>query len=164
MAVFVTVGTTQFDLLIQKMLSEEVLDLLSKQGYTTLRLQVGRGSEPLVPTKAPLSIDWYRFKPSLEEDMAGASLLISHAGAGSILEGMRLRSRMIVVVNDALMDNHQTELADELASLGHCLSTTPSGLIVSLRDLQERESEFAPFPPADKEAFPRFLDSHLGLA
>jgi ribosomal protein L27 len=46
--------------------------------------------------------------------MRSAALIISHAGAGSILEGMRLRAIMVVVVNDALMHNHQQELAGEL--------------------------------------------------
>ena len=106
----------------------------------------------------------YRFKPSLEEDMAGATLLISHAGAGSILEGMRLRARMVVVVNDALMDNHQTELADELASRGHCLGTTPSRLLVTLEELAARTAAFEPFPAADSKVFSSFLDGKLGLA
>ena len=96
--------------------------------------------------------------------MAAATLLISHAGAGSILEGMRLRARMVVVVNDALMDNHQTELADELASRGHCLGTTPSRLLATLEELAARTTAFEPFPVADAEAFPRFLDAKLGLA
>mmetsp|Transcript_52628 Transcript_52628/g.138390 ORF Transcript_52628/g.138390 Transcript_52628/m.138390 type:complete len:165 (+) Transcript_52628:57-551(+) len=164
MSVFATVGTTQFDKLIETLLTDDVLGALARHGYHTLRLQVGRGAEPAVPAKAPIHIEWYRFKPSLQEDMAGASLLISHAGAGSILEGMRLRARMVVVVNDALMDNHQTELADELADRDHCLGTTPSRLLATLEDLAARKTPFEVFPPADTEAFPRLLDAQLGLA
>jgi hypothetical protein len=61
--------------------------------------------------------------------MADASLIISHAGAGSVLEGMRLRARMVVVVNDALMDNHQQELAQELHSQGKSVGSRVCGLL-----------------------------------
>ena len=99
---FVTVGTTQFEALATAMLSEPVLEILAAQGFQRLVLQLGRGPEPELPAAAPLQIDWYRFKPSLAEDMRGAGLIVSHAGAGSILEGMRLGSLMVVVVNDSL--------------------------------------------------------------
>mmetsp|Transcript_36543 Transcript_36543/g.82774 ORF Transcript_36543/g.82774 Transcript_36543/m.82774 type:complete len:97 (+) Transcript_36543:278-568(+) len=95
--------------------------------------------------------------------MADASLIISHAGAGSVLEGMRLRARMVVVVNDALMDNHQQELAQELHSQDHLLATTPAKLIDALQTLPQRNVQFRPFPEPNMEAFPRFLAAHLGL-
>lgn len=105
----------------------------------------------------------YRFKPSLDDDMRSAALIISHAGAGSILEGMRLRATMVVVVNDALMHNHQQELAGELHERRHLLSTVPSQLAVTLRDLGQKPPAFEPWPPADETAFPRFLATELGL-
>ena len=43
--------------------------------------------------------------------MRNASLIISHAGAGSIMEGLSLNKLMLVVINSSLMVNHQTELA-----------------------------------------------------
>ena len=58
MSVFATVGTTQFDELIRTLLSDEILAALAKQGYHTLRLQVGRGADPPVPPNSPLTIDW----------------------------------------------------------------------------------------------------------
>ena len=64
---------------------------------------------------AAISIEWYRLP--LQEDMRNAALIVSHAGAGSILE----RCDVFVVVNDALMDNHQQELAEELHSRRHLL-------------------------------------------
>jgi len=105
----------------------------------------------------------YRFKPSLDDDMRKASLVISHAGAGSILEGMRLRSRMVVVVNDALMDNHQQELAHELNSLDYLVATTPAKLAETLRALALRETPFRRFPETNVAAFPRFLAARLGV-
>jgi UDP-N-acetylglucosamine transferase subunit ALG13 len=36
-----------------------------------------------------MGIDVYDFKPSLASDMEGAELVISHAGAGCIMESLR---------------------------------------------------------------------------
>jgi beta-1,4-N-acetylglucosaminyltransferase len=35
-------------------------------------------------------------------------------GSGSIVEALRMRKTVLVVVNDKLMDNHQAELAEAL--------------------------------------------------
>ena len=56
--VFVTVGTTQFDELTTTLLSDEVLSTLAAQGYTRLVMQLGRGTEPSLPSSPPLQIDW----------------------------------------------------------------------------------------------------------
>ena len=84
-------------------------------------MQYGRGAEPAPPTQPPLDVAMYRFKKSLRLDMERAALIITHAGAGSILEGLRQRAVLVVVVNDLLMDNHQAELAHAL-STGHQLT------------------------------------------
>ena len=140
-----------------------MLTALHVQGYTKLVLQIGRGPEPQLPDTAPLAIESYRFKPSLDGDMCAASLIISHAGAGSILEGMRLHKRMLVVVNDTLMHNHQQELAHELHERQHLLATTPGGLLAMLRSMDESTPNLLPFPPADKSAFGSFIATSLGL-
>ena len=44
--------------------------------------------------------------------MKRADMIISHCGAGSVLEAISLRKFLIVVVNSTLQGNHQTELAD----------------------------------------------------
>ena len=95
--------------------------------------------------------------------MQSAALIISHAGAGSIMEGMRLGALMIVVVNDALMHNHQQELAGELHARHHLVSTVPSRLAATLRELGDRPPQLEPFPPADPKTFPTFLAKELGL-
>merc|ERR1712096_56405 len=58
-----------------------------------------------------VEISWFRLKPSIAEDMRSADLVISHAGAGSVLEALEARKLLLVVINDSLMDNHQMELA-----------------------------------------------------
>lgn len=61
-----------------------------------------------------ISVESYRFKPTLIDDMHGADLVISHCGAGTILEILSLQKDAIGVINEDLMDNHQRELADAM--------------------------------------------------
>jgi hypothetical protein len=86
-------------------------------------------------------VEFFRYKDTLKHDMQAAALVISHAGtvlrpidlmitdrievdwpwgrviagAGSVMEALDLRKPLVVVVNAALMDDHQKELADALA-------------------------------------------------
>ena len=112
-SVFVTVGTTSFDALISAVDRAETARALAERGYTSATLQIGRGEyEPHETCPActgvpGFSVDYYRFKGSLAEDMASASLVVSHAGSGSIFEALALKKPLVVVVNEALMDNHQ---------------------------------------------------------
>ena len=74
-------------------------------------------------------ISWYRFNPSLPDEMARSDAILCHAGAGTLLEATDASNgrlldgrgpiRIAAVVNTALMDNHQSELADELERRGH---------------------------------------------
>lgn len=46
-------------------------------------------------------------------------LVTSDTGSGSILDALRISVPLIVVPNPNLLDNHQVELAEELASQGY---------------------------------------------
>lgn len=50
--------------------------------------------------------------------MEAAALVISHAGSGSLFEGLALRKAIVAVPNPVLMANHQAELAEKLAADG----------------------------------------------
>ncbi|KAL3803865.1 hypothetical protein HJC23_004027 [Cyclotella cryptica] len=120
-----------------------------------------------------LRIIWYRFKPSLSSDMEQADLILCHAGAGTLLEALALpkakpsstttarnsgslqknsshNHRVInAVINTKLMDNHQSELAEELERRNHILVTrdveewtTFSGA----EELWEKVNSFDPKP------------------
>ncbi|KAF1752155.1 hypothetical protein GCK72_018709 [Caenorhabditis remanei] len=143
MTCFVTVGTTLFEDLINKVLSEESLRNLKKIGVKKIRLQIGKGnfenevvhrvfkgvtSDEGYTNVEGLEIDYYRFKPSISEDMAEAFIVIGHAGAGTCLEVLALHLPFITVTNDKLMDNHQAELAVMLSDEGYLLHCTPSTL------------------------------------
>ncbi len=59
-----------------------------------------------------------------------ADLVISHCGAGILLECLRSdHATCIAVVNDTLMGNHQSELADKLSSEGYIYQSTPSKVL-----------------------------------
>eukprot|EP01037_Dinobryon_pediforme_P029555 gene29555-33242_t len=71
----------------------------------------------------------FRFKASLDEEMDEADLIISHCGAGSILEAVSRRKPLIVVINESLQDNHQREIANAIVSEGYGLAATPQKLL-----------------------------------
>lgn len=133
----VTVGSTKFDILIEHIASTACLDALARRGYSNLIIQYGNSQwQPLEATQ--LLITAYDFKPSLAEDIQQADLIISHAGArireistrsnfwfvgsGTILDSLRLSKTLIVVPNNTLMDDHQSELATELSKQGYLIA------------------------------------------
>jgi len=171
MSVFVTVGTTRFDALVRAASSPVALSLLAELGHTDLRIQYGSGE--YVPFDAgaggsaaarvppPLRCEAFDFKPGLAEEMAGAALVISHAGSGSIMEALALRKPLLVVVNDQLMDNHQAEVAEALAAQGHLYYCSPGTLVETLRGADF--SKLRPLPPVKGEKFIGLMDETLGF-
>eukprot|EP00123_Amoebidium_parasiticum_P013599 comp22053_c0_seq1/m.32062 comp22053_c0_seq1/g.32062 ORF comp22053_c0_seq1/g.32062 comp22053_c0_seq1/m.32062 type:complete len:180 (-) comp22053_c0_seq1:426-965(-) len=165
--VFVTVGTTSFDGLINEVLGEPVLTTLAKNGYRTVVAQIGRGREETAQAAAAekrgkVGVEYYRFKDSLAEDMRGADLVISHAGSGSVLEALNAGKKLIVVVNEGLMDNHQLELASQLGKMQHLLYCTCTTLHETLQDDSKLQA-LQPFLPADSSIFSTFLDQRMGF-
>jgi len=187
--VFLTVGTTSFDSLIEAVDTEAFLEAMSACGCQDLVLQIGRGT--YLPNKYlnvetcsqhGISFECFRFKPNLADEMATADLIISHCGAGSVLEAVTQRKLLLVVVNDTLQENHQEELADAMVSRKHCLKAIPADVVVILEGLagrlnsgsgrrkneQGRRQDSAdalsglglePYPEADLKAFPAVIDS-----
>ncbi|XP_029021864.1 UDP-N-acetylglucosamine transferase subunit ALG13 homolog [Betta splendens] len=160
--VFVTVGTTSFDELIENITTLDAVQALKARGYERLVLQVGRGS--LLPTadSCPLiRVEAFRFKDSIAEDMKQADLVISHAGAGSCLEALGAGKPLLVVVNDKLMNNHQLELAEQLHTDSHLLYCTCSTLTETLKTMDL--AILQPFLPGQPKNFANFLDRALGV-
>lgn len=106
-------------------------------------------------------MQYYRYKDSIAEDIQSASLVISHAGAGSVLETLQAGRPLIVVINELLMDNHQLELASQLAEDGH-LSYATCGTLESI--IREQNfSKLKHFPSGKPELFSMFLDKVMGF-
>ncbi|XP_047391559.1 putative bifunctional UDP-N-acetylglucosamine transferase and deubiquitinase ALG13 isoform X2 [Sciurus carolinensis] len=122
---FVTVGTTSFDDLIACVSAHDSLQIIKSLGYNRLILQIGRGTVVPEPfSTESFTLDVYRYKESLKEDLQKADLVISHAGAGSCLETLEKGKPLVVVINEKLMNNHQLELARQLHKEGHLFYCT----------------------------------------
>ncbi|XP_034545647.1 UDP-N-acetylglucosamine transferase subunit ALG13 homolog [Notolabrus celidotus] len=160
--VFVTVGTTCFDELIETITCSESVQALKARGYERLVLQVGRGSVlPEADSSPHIRLEAFRFKDSIADDMKQADLVVSHAGAGSCLEALGAGKPLLVVVNDKLMDNHQLELAQQLHMDSHLLYCTCSTLTETLRTMDL--STLQPYQPGQPKHFANFLDKALGV-
>jgi len=84
---FVTVGTTKFDRLIELLDHEadRFVTLLKARGISRIVLQIGRGEhkpDKLVAKGRENGVDvaYFDLLPSLQEQVAKADLIISHAG------------------------------------------------------------------------------------
>ena len=164
--VFVTVGTTEFDQLITRLDRIEFLSCLHQHGYSKLILQYGRGTHiPNVISDESgtfcIDAECYRYKPSLEEDMKRADLVISHCGAGSILEAITYGKMLIVVTNSSLQDNHQQDLSDALTAGNYYLSTIPGGIIdaIAANECNPTARSRKKFAINDSNNFMRVLDN-----
>jgi beta-1,4-N-acetylglucosaminyltransferase len=162
--IFVTVGTTLFEALIAAVTTEEALAWMASHGYTHLVVQYGKGAPPVLPEKLPLLVESYAFKSSLAPDMEQADLILSHAGAGTVTEALRLGKRMVVVINTILMHNHQTELANAMGQRNHLFVVHEPEQLADM-EMWNAFQKFVPVPnPAgDEYHFPRLLDSFMGI-
>eukprot|EP00252_Welwitschia_mirabilis_P023088 TRINITY_DN6436_c0_g1_i1.p1 TRINITY_DN6436_c0_g1~~TRINITY_DN6436_c0_g1_i1.p1 ORF type:complete len:174 (-),score=29.34 TRINITY_DN6436_c0_g1_i1:52-573(-) len=162
--VFVTVGTTLFDSLVQAVDSAQCKAALISRGYTDIIIQLGRGT--YFPKKSSveskdLKVDYFTFSPDIANFLKSADLVISHAGSGSIFETLRLGRPLIVVVNEALMDNHQSELAEELAEMTYLICARPETLAETI--LHMDLEKLSPYPPSDPAGVIQAINSFLGF-
>ena len=83
------------------------------------------------------------------------------AGSGSIFETLRLAKPLIVVVNEDLMDNHQSELAEELAERKHLYCARPHTLpqIIAGLDVES----LLPYHPGDATPVAKLINHFLGF-
>jgi UDP-N-acetylglucosamine transferase subunit ALG13 len=79
-------------------------------------------------------VESFRYKPSIVEDINWADLVISHGGAGSILESLRAKKKLIIVVNEKLMHNHQVELAEAMVRNGYAVLASTDSLVETLKN------------------------------
>ncbi|XP_045616448.1 UDP-N-acetylglucosamine transferase subunit ALG13 [Procambarus clarkii] len=156
--IFVTVGTTRFDALVRAVVEEDTLAILREKGYNKITFQIGQGE--FVPPNGELqgiTLTHFRLKPSIAQDFAKADLVISHAGAGSCLEALGAGKPLVAVVNDALMDNHQSELAEQLADIGFCFFCYPYTLQEKVASMDI--TQLRPYVPGQPSHLAQYLAS-----
>ncbi|WFD45370.1 N-acetylglucosaminyldiphosphodolichol N-acetylglucosaminyltransferase [Malassezia psittaci] len=133
--ILVTVGTTQFDALVKAVVSREFLDVIAGESSwePPIRLIVQHGSSavPGLDAHHPAVFQHETFesfqyetvevllKPYINNLVSWidrAELVVTHAGAGTLLEALRSQKhpRIMAVPNSDLMDDHQRELAEIL--------------------------------------------------
>ena len=120
--ILITVGTTKFENLIKAIDKEEFYEMLIKTGFTKLIIQKGYGEYIPKNYKAfenKMKIQISEIINHFENIIKTSDLIISHGGAGIILESLKNKRKVIVCVNDELMDNHQVELATSLEENGY---------------------------------------------
>lgn len=159
---FASVGTTSFEALVEAVAGDESLRVLQSLGFRRLRVQTGRGQSQVAEGwRGGVEVSAFRFAPSLRDEMAAADLIICHAGAGTILEALGLGKPLLVVVNEALHDNHQTELAEALESQGHLVSCLPKNLAATLE--RSDWSSLKPWVEGEPRLFADWLRRFIGL-
>lgn len=85
MSVFITVGSTGFDDLIQETTTQEFLTCLLELNIKRVVFQYG-SSEPVFAKNIQsyegprIDIEGYRYKPSITKDILTSDIIISHAG------------------------------------------------------------------------------------
>ncbi|QSL67070.1 hypothetical protein MERGE_001457 [Pneumocystis wakefieldiae] len=147
--VLVTVGSTRFDALIFNIQQKSVQRALMSQGFSKIVVQYGK------------SQDIFNQWVPIDEQFQKSNLIISHAGSGSIIEALELKKKLIVVVNETLMDNHQKELTQIMTDEKYLISSTPENLLYAIQDLNKKE--LRPFLFPNKPTFQKILDNQMGF-
>lgn len=127
--IFVTVGSTHFDSLISLVDSPAFASAALSLGYSRIVAQVGAYPSPVRNLSRSFA---YAPPDELARCLSAADLVIGHAGAGTIIEALQLGKPLIVVANESLMANHQTELARECCRRGALQMATTATLIDAL--------------------------------
>ena len=156
-SVLVTVGTTQFDLLIETVLQDKnvLKSLVDCLHVEKIILQTGTSRIPSFEP-LPISLEHYPYRKSIENDIQQADLVISHAGAGTILQTLEAHKPLLVVVNEKLMNNHQLEIAHEMEKQGYLYHCTCSTLAETLEKF--RQHQFEQYEKGNPALFGRYLN------
>ncbi|GAA5896455.1 hypothetical protein JCM6882_001018 [Rhodosporidiobolus microsporus] len=186
-----TVGSTRFDPLVHSFLQPSVLASLSALGISTVFAQVGNSTLPpgwdcgRRTADGAVEVEVVRFASDVEERVGKAEVVVSHAGAGSILSFLRPlpstsstnsssststapRRQLILVPNSTLMDSHQSDLAEEMQKKGWAIvCERPEDLTAALNKLvqaneNEKDLPEPAYPPLDEKKVQRILDETLG--
>lgn len=134
--IFCTVGTTDFDPLVQ------AVDALASDLGEAVVFQIGQG------VYEPQNGAWFRLRPSIDDLLAEASLIIAHGGFGTVIEVISLGKPLVSVPNPDRYDRHQEQILRRFAADGHLIAC------FDLNDLpaaiaQARSTQFQPYAPPE---------------
>jgi len=116
---YISVGTWEFDALLKQIDTEANLKVLKEFGFTNLIFQTGRGSYKPINASKYFQVEQFGLLPNSEEYMSKCDTIIGHCGAGTVLEALKKKMKIIAVNNENMMHQHQKELLDELKESGY---------------------------------------------
>jgi len=105
--IFVTVGSGDFDSLIEKM------DALAPALDLPVVMQIGIGRYE------PRNAEWFRLAPTLEPYYRRAAVVVAHGGVGVTIEVLNRGIPLVSVANADRPDQHQEDLLSHLDERGH---------------------------------------------
>ena len=108
--IFCTVGTTEFDSLVQTM------DAIAAEIDEPVLFQIGQGYYE--PTRG----EWFRFRSSIEDLVAEASLVVAHGGFGTTVEVLQSGTPLVSVPNPDRYDQHQEAILNRFATDGYLIA------------------------------------------
>jgi beta-1,4-N-acetylglucosaminyltransferase len=143
--IFVTVGTTKFDELV------EAVDVSAPFLGEDVVIQIGNADY------LPKNCRYFRFDRDLARHLAAARLVITHGGAGTMFACLHAGKKVIGVANSRVVDDHQRELLRALSEGDHVVWCRD---LSSLRDAVEVAStkRFAVYEPPPCEIAEHILE------
>ncbi|HEY52546.1 MAG TPA: hypothetical protein G4N94_03730 [Caldilineae bacterium] len=108
--IFCTVGTTEFDPLVQAM------DALAPGMDEPVIFQIGQG------VYEPVHGEWFRFRSSIEDLVAEASLVVAHGGFGTTVEVLQSETPLVSVPNPDRYDQHQEAILRRFETDGYLVA------------------------------------------
>jgi len=130
MHLFVTVGTTSFDALLEVFDRNDAIEMLNCLQIDQITLQTGhtRCKFSHLRLADSLAVTIFDYADEIGSYISSADIVLSHGGAGTILDVLSRHVRLCVVPNPALHQNHQLELVSALEKEGYLLHSTIDSL------------------------------------
>ncbi|EDO06515.1 glycosyl transferase [Babesia bovis T2Bo] len=135
--VLVTVGTTSFDELIAAVDTDIVQHELQKLGYTHICYQTGRSLYKV--KSAILKTSVLQFDHDFDKLINQSELIISHMGAGTVIDVFNAKKKAIFIPNHNVAGNHQMELYNVM---DECYKARLDNLISKIKHATETTGPF----------------------
>lgn len=113
MNIFVTVGTTSFDPLVEAIDKGPFAD--------TALMQIADGDYQ------PVNARWFSFEPGIQNYIDNADVVVCHAGAGTVFKLLEQGKIPLVVPNTVRRDKHQLEMARWLKQKNYAVVAMSTG-------------------------------------
>jgi beta-1,4-N-acetylglucosaminyltransferase len=107
--IFTTVGTTQFDELV------EAMDKIAPELNEEVVIQLGDAKY------IPRNCKHFTFENDLLKYFEKADIVIAHGGAGITFEVLNLGKKLVSVENPHVLEGHQIDLLGELSKEGYLI-------------------------------------------